>query len=116
LRRSEEVEGLKHQTAMLQLQLKQMSAEHDQQKYEQLKVELEQKQRLQELEYERQRLEADLQRERLKADTHKARRDDYYDERAHARKDTSELIRFIPVLIAAGLAIYVAIQKQQAKS
>jgi len=36
---------------------------------------------------------------------------DYYESRQHARKDSSELIKYIPVVITAGLAIITLIQK-----
>lgn len=40
-----------------------------------------------------------------------AARNDYYDSKSSSRKETSELIKFIPALIAAGLGIWVAILK-----
>lgn len=57
------------------------------------------------------RLQTELHRLRISADHEKVLREDYYDRRSHARRDSTELIKFIPSLIAAGLAIYIGITK-----
>ena len=46
-----------------------------------------------------------------KMDSIKSYRDDFYSERSSVRKDNSELIKYVPSIIAGALAIWIAIDK-----
>ena len=90
LRREAELAELNRKIHELTLESKQKDKQH--------------REEIQELELEKARFKAEIENKKLE-------RKDYYEERSHARKDTSEVIKFIPGLILGIIAIVIAARK-----
>ena len=86
--RKEEFAKLKHENDLKELKLKQETADLDRT----YKMETDA------LNYKNKLLEADLERQR-------ANTKDYYDNRSHSRKDTSEIVKWLPTIITGILGI-----------
>jgi hypothetical protein len=131
--RQEEIAKLTHTNNLLSMELQQtqqlLKSETEQMKAEYAKqentdkrtllelqtrlAEVEKQNKIHQLDSERQRIDADLRIQELKAeyDAKKMRLEDLYNARNYERKDSSEIIKFIPAAIAVGLGIWVAILK-----
>lgn len=111
LRRELELEQLKHDTAKIKI-------EHEREKQVYSESELALKIALQNNEKDKLKLEAEIQKmkmdyeqEKAKRDEEKSKRNDEYEKRSTERKESLEIVKFIPSLIAAGLAIIVIMNK-----
>lgn len=126
--REMELETKRHENKMLQASMEELKANKDLQieslKQEHREAELNWKTRLIELEAatktadHARALEAErLAMEKIHAsriseyekyhyDSRSRYRDDYYDERSHYRKDNSELLKFVPALLTAGIGAW----------
>lgn len=92
--RKEEFSKLKHEIDLKEIKQKQETADIER-KYQLEAVELS---------FRNKSLEVDLDRQR-------AITKDYYENRSHARKDTSEWVKFIPAIISGCLAIFAIFMK-----
>lgn len=75
-------------------------------KFEEMKTNYEDKLRQRELDISRAREDFEYQREKHYRDLESLRMKDHYEARSHERKDTSEIVKWIPAIIGAGLAIW----------
>jgi hypothetical protein len=139
--RSKELEDRKHENQILKTQIEdaklknesltnairmeteRVKMEYTKQEYE-LKQELNNmQQRMQAQDYarkaeedkwERERLDLQraLEREKNSYNREDLRRNDYYEERSHYRKDTSEMFKFIPILLTAAVGVWAYVNKK----
>lgn len=138
--RSKELEDRKHENQLLRAQLEDnklknetlmanMKMESERVKMEYTKQEFAFKQQLNEMsqrvqeqehlrkqnedrwERERVELQRDLEREKNVYNREGMRRNDYYEERSHHRKDTSEMFKFVPVLLTAAVGVWAYVNK-----
>lgn len=138
--RSKELEDRKHENQILKSQIEdtklrseslinamrieseRVKMEHTKQEYT-FKQELNaMSQRIQEQEHirkqeedkwerERAELQRDLDRDKNRYSREDMRRNDYYEERSHYRKDTSEMFKFVPILLTAAVGVWAYVNK-----
>lgn len=63
-------------------------------------------------ERERAEMQRSLERDKNRYSHDDLRRNDYYEERSHYRKDTSEMFKFIPVLLTAAVGVWAYVNKR----
>lgn len=106
---SKELDSLKHQNATEVEKLKSISIEN-QREADLAKTKLTEAQaelKTQETNHKKQLelINADIDREKAKLEFQSLQRKAYYEERSYDRKDSSELIKFLPMIIGAGLVL-----------
>lgn len=109
-RLQDEVEALKHSNFVEQEKLKNESlkrnAEADEIKSELAKHQAELKHQEAKHKKELDLLNAQLDREKHEMDWQSLQRKNYYEERSYDRKDSSEILKWIPAVLAAGLFMF----------
>ena len=117
LNREQEIAKLSHENSLISLEMQKIKHENAK-KIAELDLnikELEKEMQFKEKEFEKEKmyLEKEIRDSKAAYETKKIIMEDFYNERSHNRKDSSEIIKFIPAAIAAGLAIWVAVLKSK---